>query len=527
MISSKPALLLATLACLSAPAHDAAAETFAVVAGADAYQHVARLSGAIADAEDLARSLEAGGARTRVLLDDGLTGASLSAALDEAIRRTRPDDVIVFSFAGHGIQIPDQDGDEADGLDEAFVLPAFRPGIGDQANLIVDDVIDDLVRRAAPRTVVFVADSCHSGTMLRAIDGRANFRNVRFLPRSSFAATSRGAVNGAPAAPTRAPESTPPNLVFLGAVPEQLVVQEVLIEGRPRGALSYAVARGLSGLADRNGDRVVSAAELMTQVPESVRVLSQNRQTPEAVAGPSAAARLFQVPAAPVAPAAAPAPAASSVWPERTPLRIATAGAGRSGGTPLDRLRGVQVVAAAEDADLILHEPSGDLLTQHGDAAARLGPARGLPLLQGIVDKWRLLRRIDEVDGTLQARVLPDDRTFHSGEAFELEITSRTAGELILFDLASDGSVIGLLPGPAGAASPIARGETQRIALQAGPPFGADHLVAVVVGSGEGGTITDLVRHAHGRPLTPDQADRLGNALAAFEPVPVAVYTAP
>jgi hypothetical protein len=95
---------------------------------------------------------------------------------------------------------------------------------------------------------------------------------------------------------SRVPLPAPENLVFFGAVPEELAVQEVLIEGRPRGALSSAFARAVEGLADKNGDALLTAQELMMQVPEMVRVLSENRQTPRIAAGARSLVPLFRLP---------------------------------------------------------------------------------------------------------------------------------------------------------------------------------------------------------------------------------------
>ena len=81
----------------------------------------------------------------------------------EAVRRTLataadvlvPDGLFVLSFAGHGRQIPDEDDDEADGYDEAWVLAD---------GLLVDDELSRaLARFPATAQVVVVSDCCYSG----------------------------------------------------------------------------------------------------------------------------------------------------------------------------------------------------------------------------------------------------------------------------------------------------------------------------------------------------------------------------
>ncbi|HEX6142421.1 MAG TPA: caspase family protein [Geminicoccaceae bacterium] len=514
-------LMVLALSCLTAaaPVRAARGEIHAIVAGADAYRHVPELAGAVSDALDLADQLTWLGATTSRLIDGGLNRPALMAAFEATLAAAGPDDVIVFSYAGHGLQIPDQNGDEADGYDETFVLPEYEPGIGDRTNLILDDEIDDFVRRAAPRPVIFVADSCHSGTMLRSVDPRADHRRIRSLPRSSFGPTPE-----ARARPIAADRALPPdNLLFVGAVPENLVVQEVLIEGRPRGALSYAVARSLGGSSDLDGDRVVTSDEMSAQVVQMVRALSEARQTPQVFTGIVRGRPLFHLPeAAPVAPVKAMAKAL-----DLEPVRVATPDDG--GPMPvLGALEGAVLVATAADAELIFDPATGDVLTSQGDQAARLGPARGQDLLQGIVDKWRLLGALESrIDGSVEARVWPDDRLFADGASFEVEISTERAGRLVLFDLASDGSLIQLLPRAGQAAPEVAAGSTLRETFRAGPPFGADHLVAAVLTAADADPVVDLLRSVHGRPLGTGEAERLVRMIARGDALFVPVYTAP
>lgn len=73
------------------------------------------------------------------------------------------DDMFIFYFSGHGVQIPDQDWmDEEDGKDEVmlFVKPDGSP------EFFVDDQVADLLAKMDPACrVVLITDCCHSGTM--------------------------------------------------------------------------------------------------------------------------------------------------------------------------------------------------------------------------------------------------------------------------------------------------------------------------------------------------------------------------
>jgi hypothetical protein len=70
------------------------------------------------------------------------------------------DDVLFHYFSGHGGQEPDRDGDEIDGQDET---QCFFDGP------VMDDDYRRLWLRAPPKLrIVFISDSCNSGTMSRA-----------------------------------------------------------------------------------------------------------------------------------------------------------------------------------------------------------------------------------------------------------------------------------------------------------------------------------------------------------------------
>ncbi len=65
----------------------------------------------------------------------------------------------VFAFSGHGTGIPDKDGDDSDGQDEAMVAL--------DGQLIIDDELNALFSRLSPKAqATCIIDCCHSGTML-------------------------------------------------------------------------------------------------------------------------------------------------------------------------------------------------------------------------------------------------------------------------------------------------------------------------------------------------------------------------
>jgi hypothetical protein len=161
----------------------------ALCVGIDDYP-TARLYGCVNDARAWAAAFSGlGFARPRMLLDRDATRAGIVGELAQLVDTSRPGDVLVFQFAGHGTQVPDLDGEEADGdtpgLDEALCPVDFDGG-----DLVIDDDLRAIIARlpgGVNLTCFF--DCCHSGTVTRlALGGRTAARTdgriARFVPAS-------------------------------------------------------------------------------------------------------------------------------------------------------------------------------------------------------------------------------------------------------------------------------------------------------------------------------------------------------
>ena len=77
-------------------------------------------------------------------------------------------DVVVIQYAGHGTQLPDGNGDEDGGLDEAWVPYDYNEG-----EFVIDDDLGALFDRYKGRDIQLVVftDCCHSGTSTRFMPG--------------------------------------------------------------------------------------------------------------------------------------------------------------------------------------------------------------------------------------------------------------------------------------------------------------------------------------------------------------------
>ncbi len=100
-----------------------------------------------------------------VLTDSAATKKAIQAAIDELVCQGQPGDVLLLHYSGHGANVPDDDGDEADNRDEILC-----PTDLDWKDPLRDDWLRttfDKLRTGVSLTVIM--DCCHSGTNTRAL----------------------------------------------------------------------------------------------------------------------------------------------------------------------------------------------------------------------------------------------------------------------------------------------------------------------------------------------------------------------
>ncbi|GLW71049.1 hypothetical protein Kpho02_33480 [Kitasatospora phosalacinea] len=96
---------------------------------------------------------------TRTLLTRQATAKAVLGEISRAATALRDGDIFVLTYAGHGGQLADLDGDEPDHRDETWVLY--------DRQLLDDELRVALSGFPAGVRVVVVSDSCHSGTVIR------------------------------------------------------------------------------------------------------------------------------------------------------------------------------------------------------------------------------------------------------------------------------------------------------------------------------------------------------------------------
>lgn len=262
-------------ACLSACSTLWAAER-ALIIGIDTYAAKRSLHGAVADARDLAAAMTKRGiADVRILTDHSATHADFLASWQSLAMGSMAGDTIILTFAGHGSRVTSKKG-----LEKGFLLQPYDESTA-PGEIIRDEELYDLFRPLSERGVIilFIADACHAGAAIRGpVDIRAAGRPVRF---EAYDTVSEQAVPLPPSIedPTRPPLG---GVAVFSATDERHTISEAVIDGQPRGALSWAVARAFeTDEADATQDGIVSAGELQNFVAPLVRSLPERQQIPQ------------------------------------------------------------------------------------------------------------------------------------------------------------------------------------------------------------------------------------------------------
>jgi uncharacterized caspase-like protein/Flp pilus assembly protein TadD len=235
---------------------------WAVVVGVSSYPNLppgAQLRFAHRDAEDFAaflRGYEGGGLpadHIRLLTNHEASLAQIRAALENwLVEAARPEDIVYFFFAGHGV-LDDQD-------DGYFVASDSDPQNLHATALSFQEVDEILSTRLKAGQVVMVADACHTGrlgwsTYSAALPSRAG---------DSLAKIGQGDRSF---------------LKFLASKPSEQSFEDQRWDGG-HGIFTYALLEGLRGAADADGDHVIRASEATDFASRRVPELTGGRQHP-------------------------------------------------------------------------------------------------------------------------------------------------------------------------------------------------------------------------------------------------------
>ncbi|MCB8746260.1 caspase family protein [Rhodoferax sp. U2-2l] len=199
------------------------------------------LQGCVNDAADWNSALTSRGFKVTTLIDDAATKQAMLDAMGALISKAVKGDSLVITFSGHGTYMPDTDGDEADGFDEALCTY----DITTHGPLNDDEIKALFATRKAGVSLVLIADSCHSGTVTRAAKAdKDSDTRARFMPMGNWLPLRELPKNraGKPATSVLGPIGTPPLQGLYSRV-----MGDVLLAGCKEGPNNYSYDARING----------------------------------------------------------------------------------------------------------------------------------------------------------------------------------------------------------------------------------------------------------------------------------------
>ena len=112
------------------------------------------------DANDMAAIAKSKGMKPTILLTKKATRSNVLSGMRDAAKALKAGDFFLLTYSGHGGQVPDVSGEEADKQDETWCLY--------DGQLIDDELYFELSRFKPGVRILVLSDSCHSGTVTRA-----------------------------------------------------------------------------------------------------------------------------------------------------------------------------------------------------------------------------------------------------------------------------------------------------------------------------------------------------------------------
>lgn len=444
----------------------------ALVIGIDKYQNVRPLKGAAADARDIAAALKGAGASDlTVLIDQDATRQNVDRAMTRLLEVAVSGDLVILSLAGHGAQAPERvKGSEADGMDEVFLLSGFaRSGHGNKERFIDDEFngwLSQLNKKGVD--VLFVADTCHGGGLTRNPQFGAEQVSYRFAGTVQLDQDENTPIANIADARVKAEEL--PHVTFLAGADKYNLVPEVPIPGiaTMRGALSYAFAR----VVDEGREGPVTRQQLFGFSRQVAYQYSETKQT-IATEPQGNGAELDRVIFRLKTDGIPPSPVQSA------PVRL------RIMGGDATLLRGVapgstpfKLIGMGEEADLIWDTRKGEAYNGHGDLISLCKEPSDIPAIVDGLGAVHAIAKLTEANYQ-NIRLLPNDGRFHQGDVVVFRASGLAKKYLIFFDISGDGMVQFLYPRLKDDTALIGEDDHSE-KLRVGPPFGSDHVTAVV-----------------------------------------------
>jgi WD40 repeat protein len=196
----------------------------------------------------------------RVLFDAEATRTNIEVAFNQIINQARPQDALIFYYAGHGAMSLSGDGPADFYLVPHDVIRIYGDGDGLTTNGIAARTLSELLKSVRAQKQLIILDACESGGALEAISmrGAAEEKAIMQLARAV-------------------------GVTVLASAGQDQIATE--FDELGHGVFTYALLKGLNGEADgspRDGKITIKELEayINDQVPELTKRYRGKRQDP-------------------------------------------------------------------------------------------------------------------------------------------------------------------------------------------------------------------------------------------------------
>ena len=187
------------------------------------------------------------------LEDEAATKAAIQAAFqDQLFNQVNSGDLVVIHFSGHGQQVIDQNQDEQDGYDEAWVPydspQTYEAGVYEGEKLIRDDELgawlNQIQQKLGPAgQILLTVDACHSGTSTRGF-AIARGTDQKMAPQNHK--PKRNKENRQIQGDLEGEDNLAPVTAIFASAAEELNYEYIDQEGFACGSLSFALSKAFT-----------------------------------------------------------------------------------------------------------------------------------------------------------------------------------------------------------------------------------------------------------------------------------------
>lgn len=175
----------------------------------------------------------------RLLIDDSATKKKIVTAIHEVFSKANEEDIVFFYFSGHGLK-------------EAF-LPSDFDGT---QNKVFHKEIVALLDQSKAKHKICIVDACHAG-------GIANLKSGADLTASKLYQAFEQSAGG--------------TVFIVSSKQEESSIED---RGLRQGIFTHFLIKALRGLADKDGNEVVTVKEAFQYIETNVTAYTNNYQTP-------------------------------------------------------------------------------------------------------------------------------------------------------------------------------------------------------------------------------------------------------